>query len=208
MAERIWLDRLEATRPYQWLKLQMNRGLVDFLVHSVLVGRQNLRLAEVACGSGFAAHLLAARPEVALSLAADLNLEDYLQAKIPGFAASFLLNDLFAPALQANSLDLVWNSSSIEEIDRPQQAVAHMAALAKPGGLVFVGVPSRYGIAGLLRLLPSARTRAWLGRVYSRAELRALLAGAGLQPVRETSYLLGTFIGLLAQKPLSCFQTH
>ncbi|UYN89144.1 MAG: methyltransferase domain-containing protein [Anaerolineales bacterium] len=203
MAEPIWLDRLEATRPYQWLRQWMNRSLINFLVQGALAGRRGLRLAEVACGSGFAAHLLATRPEVSLSIAADLNLDDYTQANISGYAASFLLTDLFAPALQANSLDLVWNSSSIEEIDRPQQAVACMAALAKHGGLVFVGVPSRQGIAGLLRLLPSARTRAWLGRVYSRAELRGLLAGAGLHPVRETSYLFGTFIGLLAQKPRS-----
>ncbi|MBX3046698.1 MAG: methyltransferase domain-containing protein [Anaerolineales bacterium] len=201
MAERIWLHRLEATRPYQWLRLQMNKGLVSFLSRHALSGRQGLRLAEVACGSGFAAHLLASHPEVALSIAADLNLEDYTQANIAGFSASFLLTDLFKPALQANSLDLVWNSSSIEEIDRPHEAVASMAALAKPGGLVFVGVPSRHGVAGLLRRLPLPRTRAWLGRVYSRAELRSLLASAGLQPVRETSYLFGTFIGLLAQKP-------
>lgn len=201
MTERIWLDRLEATRPYQWLRLQMNRGLVGFLVRHALQGRKGQRLAEVACGSGFAAHLLASQPEVALSIAADLNLEDYRQANIPGFRAAFLLTDLFQPSIQPNSLDLVWNSSSIEEIDRPQEAVASMASLAKPGGLVFVGVPSRYGMAGLLRLLPSARTRAWLGRVYSTAELSALLAGAGLRPLRSTRYLFGTFVGVLAQKP-------
>ena len=201
MADRSWLERLEATRPYQWLRLQMNRGLVRFLSRHALAGRSGLRLAEVACGSGVAAHLLAECPEVALSIAADLNLEDYNQANIPNFRASFLLTDLFHPALQTGSLDLVWNSSSIEELDKPQEAVRSMAALAKPGGLVFVGVPSRGGLAGLLRLLPSPRTRAWLGRVYSRAELRALLEDAGLQPLRETSYLLGVFIGLLARKP-------
>lgn len=197
------MDSLEATRPYQWLRLQMNRGLVDFLVRHAVAGRRGLRLAEVACGSGFAAHLLAQQPGVALSIAADLNLEDYVQANIPGFQASFVLTDLFCAGFEPGSLDLVWNSSSIEEIDRPHEAVASMAKLAKPGGLVFVGVPSRYGLAGLLRLLPSARTRAWLGRVYSRAELSELLASTGLQPVRSTGYLFGTFIGLLAQKPSS-----
>ncbi|MCW5873220.1 MAG: methyltransferase domain-containing protein [Anaerolineales bacterium] len=201
MAERIWLDSLEATRPYQWLRLQMNRRLVRFLARHALAGRSGLRLAEVACGSGFAAHLLAQQPGVALSIAADLNLEDYQQANIPGFQASFVLTDLFSAGLQPETLDLVWNSSSIEEIDRPQEAVASMAKLAKPGGLVFIGVPSRYGLAGLLRLLPSARTRAWLGRVYNRAELMSLLESIGLRPVRSTSYLFGTFIGLLAQKP-------
>lgn len=202
MTERIWLDHIEATWPYQWLRLQMNRGLVRFLLREVLAGRQDLRLAEVACGSGFAAHLLAAQPEVALSIAADINLEDYVQAKIPGFRASFLLTDLFRPAIQPGSLDLVWNSSSIEEIDRPHEAIASMAHLTKPGGLVFVGVPSRHGVAGLLRLIPSTRTRAWLGRVYSRSELSSLLQSAGLQPESEITYLFGTFIGALARKPL------
>lgn len=200
MPEQIWLDYLEATKPYQWLRTRMNQGLVRFLSDHVLAGRSHLRLAEVACGSGFAAHLLAARPEVALSIAADLNLEDYLQAGIPNFRASFLLTDLFHPAIQPGSLDLVWNSSSIEEIDRPQEAIASMVHLAKPGGLVFVGVPSRRGLAGLLRLLPSARTRAWLGRVYNRTQLRELMQAAGLQVMAETSYLFGIFIGVLAQK--------
>jgi len=76
-----------------------------------------------------------------------------------------------------------------------------MTALVKPGGMVFVGVPSRHGVAGLLRLIPSARTRAWLGRVYTRSELRDLMQGAGLHPVQETAYLFGTFVGLLACKP-------
>lgn len=202
MIERIWLDRIEATRPYQWLRLQMNRGLVRFLIREVLTGRRDLRLAEVACGSGFAAHLLATQPEVGLSIAADINLEDYSQANIHDFKASFLLTDLFNPAVQPDSLDLVWNSSSIEEIERPEEAIASMVHLAKPGGFVFVGVPSRNGIAGLLRLLPSPGTRQWLGRVYSRSELSSLLESAGLQPESQLTYLFGTFIGLLARKPL------
>lgn len=202
MTEHVWLNRLETTRFYQWLRLQMNRVLVSFLMKHVLKGRQGLRLAEVACGSGFAAHLLAAKPEVVLSIAADINLEDYAQANIHDFRASFLLTNLFRPAIQPGSLDLVWNSSSIEEIEHPEEALASMVHLTKPGGFVFVGVPSRHGIAGLLRLLPSPRTRQWLGRVYSRSELSSLLESAGLRPEIELTYLFGTFIGLVARKPL------
>lgn len=201
MTERVWLSHLEATRLYQWLRLQMNRGLVRFLFKHVLEGQQNLYLAEVACGSGFAAHLLAAQPGVVLSIASDINLEDYTQANIHDFKASFLLTDLFKPAIQPGSLDLVWNSSSIEEIEYPEEAVASMVHLTKPGGFVFVGVPNRHGIVGLLRLLPSKSTRQWLGRVYTRSELSSLLESAGLQPANKLTYLFGTFIGLLARKP-------
>lgn len=178
----------------------MNRELVSFFQREVFAGRTGLRIAEVACGSGFAAHLLAQQNEVSLSIAADLNQEDFRQANIPDYQATFVLMDLFRPAAKAGSMDLVWNSSSVEELDHPEKAVQAMAWLAKIGGLVFVGVPSKTGLAGWLRLLPSRRTRSWLGRVYSRSDLRQLLVTAGLTVRKETSYLFGTFIGVLAQK--------
>lgn len=178
----------------------MNRELVSFFRREVFAGHTDLRIAEVACGSGFAAHLLAQQSEVSLSLAADLNQEDFRQASISDFKATFILMDLFRPSTRAGSMDMVWNSSSVEELEEPEKAVRAMAWLAKVGGLVFVGVPSNTGPAGWLRLLPSRRTRSWLGRVYSRSDLRQLLTSAGLTVKKETSYLFGTFIGVLAQK--------
>lgn len=201
MAEPHWLERMEATRPYQGLRSMMNRGLLAFFRRRVFAGRNRLRVAELACGSGYASHLIAQRPEVDLSIAADLNLEDYRQAALPQFRAAFVLMDLFKPALAPASMDLVWNSSSIEEIDRPLEAVHSMAHLVRRGGWVFVGVPWRYGPAGWLRLLSGSRSRAWLGRLYRRAELRDLMEQAGLEVEHETRYLIGTFIGVLARRP-------
>lgn len=200
MPELTWLDRLEATKPYQRLRYAMNRRLVTFFRRTVFDGQKDIRVAEVACGSGYAAHLLAHEENVALSIAADLNLDDYRQADVAGYRAAFVLMDMFKPALKANSVDLVWNSSSIEEIDHPEEAVAAMAWLAKPGGRVFVGVPNKYGPAGWLRLLPNRRTRAWLGRVYNKAELKRLLGTAGLVVEAEMTYLGGVFIGMLGRK--------
>jgi len=178
----------------------MNQQLVSFFQREVFAGRKNLHIAEVACGSGYAAHLLAQQREVALSLAADINLEDHLQADILDYRATFVLMDLFHPAARPGSMDLVWNSSSVEELERPNEAIEAMAWMAKAGGLVFVGVPNKAGPAGWLRILPSRRTRAWLGRVYDRSELRQLLTSAGLEVKQEINYLFGTFVGVLAQK--------
>lgn len=200
MANKIWLEWLEATRPYQRLRYAMNQELASFFRREVFVGRSNLRIAEVACGSGYAAHLLAQQAGVAFSLAADINQEDFLQANISDFKATFVLMDLFHPAAKAGLMDLVWNSSSVEELEYPKEAIQAMAWMAKAEGLVFVGVPNKAGPAGWLRLLPSERTRTWLGRVYTRDELRQLLASAGLEVKKEISYLFGTFIGGLAQK--------
>lgn len=201
MAERHWLERLEATRPYQAARSAMNRGLLNFFQRYVFAGRTGLLAAEMACGSGYASHLIAQLPEVKLSLAADLNLEDYRQADVADFQASFALMDLFAPALAPGSLDLVWNSSSVEELDQPLEAVQSMARLARPGGWVFVGVPWDRGPAAWLGKVTGKRYREWLGRQYSKDELRALMEAAGLRVEREISYLLGTFIGALARRP-------
>lgn len=203
MTEPIWLERLEAGRVYQWLRFQMNRGLVRFFSQQVLRGRSQLLVAELACGSGFGAHLLAQHPEVALSIAADLNSEDHHQAAIANFSASFVLMDIIKPAMHAGSMDFVWNSSSVEELPNPAEAVRSMAGLVKSGGRVFIGVPSRYGLAGLLLALGGARTRAWLGRVYRPSELENLLKAQGLQVEHKINYLFGIFVGMLAVKSRS-----
>lgn len=199
MPERIWLDWLEGTWPYQRARRSMNRQLIGFLTRKVLTGRENLKLMEIACGSGFGAHLLAARREVVLSAAADLNLEDYDQAAIPNYRAAFVRTDIYLPGFLLETFDLVWNSSSVEELPDPQAAVNSMARLAKQGGRVFVGVPNAHGIARALRFFPSAKE--WLGRVYTRAELRKLVTNSGLRIEHETTYLFGTFIGVLGRKP-------
>lgn len=178
----------------------MNRRLVNLLTQSMDPAAKPWRVAEVACGSGFAAHLLAQNSDVVLSLAADINLEDFRQAGISEFKARFVLMDLFNPGMEQEAFDLVWNSSSVEELDRPLDAVQCMAWLTKPGGRVFVGVPYRYGIAGFLRWMPNSRLRKWLGRVYDRGSLRTLLESAGLVVHKEVTYLGGTFLGMLATK--------
>lgn len=195
------LARVEASRLYQRLRFRMNYVLLEFLEKHVIGQRTDLRIAELACGSGFSAHLLAQQPGVSLSLAGDINLDDYREAAISDYLATFVLMDMLRPPMAAETFDLVWNSSSVEEFDDPMAAVQAMARLAKPGGYVFVGVPNRYGLPGLLHIIPSCRLHAWLGRVYSRKQLGSLLASAGLRIERQTSYLFGIFIGMLAQKP-------
>lgn len=195
------MESLEATWLYQRLRLRMNKNLVKFFVRYVLKENANLKVAEVACGSGFASHLLAQAGQVDLSLAADLTLFDFRQAGTSDFRAVFILMDIYKPAIHPELFDLVWNSSSIEELENPKAAIRAMAWMVKPGGYVFVGVPNRYGPAGLLGLLLSDRYRQWLGRNYSRREIRALLLSCSLVVERELTYFFGTFIGVLARKP-------
>ena len=57
MASIIWLERMEATRPYQPLRYPMNRQFVAFLRRTALHGHGLRVLAQVACGSGYSAGL-------------------------------------------------------------------------------------------------------------------------------------------------------
>ena len=79
-----------------------------------------------------AAILRASEPNVALGVAADLNLEDHLQADVPDYAASFVLMDIFHPELAPASMDLVWNRSSLEE-DPPPRTSCGSHGVARPG---------------------------------------------------------------------------
>ena len=202
MIDKSWLNHVEATWFYQHLRHRMNQGLIQFFQRTVFDEDRTYRVAEVACGSGYGAHLLAAHPRVELSVAADISLEDFLEAGIRDYQAAFVLMDIFSPALQPATMDLVWNSSSLEELDQPDVALAAMVRLTRPGGRVFVGVPNKRGPAGWLRTVSGSRTRAWLGRVYGRSKLRNLFSIAGLEVEAETVYLGGTFIGVLGKKSL------
>ena len=208
MAEQSWLDRLETTQAYQRLRYSMNRQLVSFFKKRVLTGKSSFRVAEVACGSGYASHLLAQESSVSMSLASDVSLQDHRQAKIEGYAAAFILMDLFKPSLIPASMDLVWNSSSIEEIERPDDAIVAMVWLAKPGGLVFVGVPYKYGPAGLLHLFSGHREKTWLGRTYDRKGLQTLMKAANLKIEDQIFYFGGVFIGILGRKPTDLGMPH
>ncbi len=200
MVEPSILNLLERTRAYQMIRFRMNKQLSKFLEEQVIKDSRGMRTAEVACGSGFSAHLLAQRMGVSLSIAGDLNLEDYLDAKIKDFKACFVRMDIYRPPIQPDSLDLVWNSSSLEELTNATEALQAMRRIAKPGGFIFVGVPNLSGLPGLLRLIPDEAVHTWIGNPYSRSELRQLINSAGLKIEKEITYLLGTFIGVLARK--------
>jgi SAM-dependent methyltransferase len=206
MTEQTFFHRLEESGPYRWLRNRMNHGLVDFLHRHTLAGREHLRVAELACGSGYASHLLASYPEVILSVATDINREIATQASIPDFAAEYALVDIFKPAFAPGSFDLVWNSSSLEHFEHGPEgqdtpaALRTMAALARPGGYVFVGVPYLWGPLALYYLTPTEAQREWLGRPFRYRQLAALFEQANLQIENSLIYLGRCFVGILARK--------
>ncbi|KAA3646325.1 MAG: class I SAM-dependent methyltransferase [Chloroflexi bacterium] len=193
-------DWMEDTGPYQAVRNGMNMGLVNFFQRHVFEGQQGLRVAEVACGSGYASHLIAQRPEVGLSVAADINMIYHQQANLKEFDARFVLNDIFKPSFEPASFDLVWNSSSVEHFEDSQSAVAAMTSMVKPSGHVFVGVPYVYGPMAMYYLMPTEAQREWVGKPFTGSRLEHIFQEVGLEPLKQIVYLARSFVGILGRK--------
>ena len=200
MPDPHFLERLEATDLYCRLKFGMNRRLLGFFDEHVLRGGSDLYTAELACGSGYGTHLLASNQSVRLGVAADINT-DLLTQHSPGeYAADFVVSDIFYPSFAPESFDLVWNSSSLEHFENPEEALRQMASLTKPNGHVFVGVPYLAGPLGLYFLTPRRSWREWLGRPYSLSALKGLFRKCDLQVEQQLVYSCRFFIGVLGRK--------
>lgn len=114
----------------------------------------------------------------------------------PGLAA--VRGDLYALPFPDGAFDLVFSSSTMEHLDDFGQALAEMARVTRPAGLVFVGVPYRWGPFLPFNALPDRHpVAAWMGRLYSRAALRRVCATAGLREETTHLYFFGCFVGLL-----------
>ena len=194
------LHRVEDSRPYRWLKYRLNAKLVDFFDRHVLGGRRGLRVAEMACGSGYGAHLLAGHPAVVRSVAVDRDAALHDQAAVPGFAAEFVAADLLDLPFPPEQFDFVWNSSSVEHFPDPAAAIGAMADATKPGGFVFVGVPYAWGLLAVYFIVPSRTHREWLGRPFTFNRLENLFRACGLEPERRLIYFFGSFAGVLGRK--------
>jgi len=197
------LENFENTGLHRWLKYRLNQRLIAFLRREALAGKSGAVVGELACGSGYGAHLLAQLPEVGRSVAMDISRELHDQAKFTEFSAEFVLGDLYNPPFEPETFDLTWNSSAIEHFPDPAGAIRKMAELTRPGGFVFVGIPYFYGPLASYHVAPTEAMREWLGRPYTDAELGGMMRNCELAPVGRIVYFFRFFLGLLARKVIS-----
>lgn len=169
--------------------------------------RPEMRVLDLACGDGFYTRRLADRLGPGASITGvDLNLAYLAQAgeeaarqsgraRIDFVAASF---DRL-PFLDG-TFDFVWCAQSLYSLPDPVVAIGHMARVLRPGGLVavlendtlhqvFLPWPVRLELplrtAELQSFLGGARNSS---KYYVGRRLPALLAAAGLEPLRMTTH--------------------
>jgi len=184
------------------VRQRLNRKLVAYLRAVSLDGARS-RVLEAGSGPGFASFLFSLDERVALSVALDIDHEALQMLGQRKARVAAVGGDLYRLPFGGGSFDLVWNSSTLEHLDRPGDALAEMTRVTRPGGFVFVGVPYRRGPLGVQRLMAGTRLGIWIGPVFGEADVAELVARAGLEPVGMRHYFLRFFIGILARRPVA-----
>lgn len=184
---------------YDWLRNRLNFKLADYLVTKGM-DREECRVLEAGSGPAFASSILARNPKVGLSLAVDIDLEALEQAKHRDPALSLVVADLNFLPFRNESIDLCWNSSTIEHLPNPQSAVNEMVRVTRRGGSVFVGVPNVFGPLGFQRFIRNTSAGIWIGETFSLAGLKQMLVSVGLQPNNHIYYFFRFFVGVLGNK--------
>ena len=187
-------------RLYDGMRRRLNRRLVSCL-SEVAIKRSHSRVLEAGSGPAFGSSLFRQNERVGLAVALDIDIEALSEARRRDPELVAVIADLHNLPFPGESFDLIWNSSTLEHIDDPGQALGQMECVTRRGGFVFVGVPYVYGPLGFQRWIANTRAGIWIGSVFDRPRLEGMLRAAGLQPRRTFFYFFRCFVGLLAQKP-------
>jgi SAM-dependent methyltransferase len=155
------------------------------LVHHAIPG--DARIVEIGCGTGQMCLYLARADRVVVG--ADLTRAALL---LGGAAArrfgltrvQFVETDLRQPGLKAGSFDVVYSSGVLHHTRNPRRSFARLARLARPGGMIVVGVYNAF-----------ARVPMRLRRVVARlSDFRFIpfdpvLRERGNEPARREAWL-------------------
>ncbi len=173
-------ERIALMAPSRRLRM----ALAERAISRFAAGRP-VRVLDAGCGDGLIALALAKRhPDWALlgmDLSDDLLAGARERAGNRGLGnVSFLAADL-TEALPAGGFDAVMALECLNEIPDDRAALAAMAAALAPGGMLVVQAPER-GWKPVLR----GSSPIWRNEVrhgYTLAELREVLAGAGVEDI-------------------------
>jgi SAM-dependent methyltransferase len=188
-----------AYRLYDWLRNRLNSKLVEYLLSRGLADNKTL-VIEAGSGPAFASSILARDRRVDLSIAVDIDIEALHEARSRDRHLALVVADLQSLPFKSESVDLCWNSSTIEHLPSPEAALAEMHRVTRRGGKVFVGVPNLYGPLGFQRWISRTSVGVWIGTTFNRSQLKAKMAEVGLQPKHTIFYFFRFFVGVLGEK--------
>jgi len=213
---------------YPWLRARAERSEFARLLDRAIPG--DARILEVGCGTGQMSLFLATADR--LVVGADLSrpsleLAEAARRRYGVGRTLFVETDLRSPGLRPGAFDVVYSSGVLHHTPDPRASFASVARLARPGGMLVVGLYNafarlphrlRRGIARLtgFRWIPPdrvlrerraepARREAWLRDQYRHVEEHRHTLGEVQGWFRENrvEYVRAYPDTLLASEPLS-----
>ena len=153
------------------------RAVAFSLLEPCLAGSKELRVLDAGCGSGFN---LVALARLGRASGIDLSPEAIQFCRERGVRVARA--GLLSLPFPAGAFDVVTSFDVIyhDWVSDDRAAVAEMARVLKPDGMLLVRVPALEALRGAHDAEVLTRRR------YTRGELRALLEGCGLPVVRST----------------------
>ncbi|NNJ11444.1 class I SAM-dependent methyltransferase [Chloroflexales bacterium ZM16-3] len=150
-------ERLLAGHPNRdrWMRALLGEAEVGSAMarrFTALGLRNDARVLEIGCGEGGITIALqrAGFHASGLEIAADRVRTALRRADENGGKASFLRGSAYDLPIPENSVDAIVLENVIEHLEHWPQAVAQLARALRPGGLVAVTLPSRFGLRTIL----------------------------------------------------------
>jgi SAM-dependent methyltransferase len=145
------------------------------------------RVVEVGCGTGQMCLYLARADRVIVGAdiaRASLQLAAAAGGRFGRERACFVETDLRQPGLKAEAFDVVYSAGVIHHTPDPRASFARLAGLARPGGIIVLGVYNRLArIPARLRRLAARLTR------FSVVPFDPVLRARGTEPERREAWL-------------------
>lgn len=157
------------------------------------------RVLDVACGAGKLVREIAPRVERVVGVDLAPAMIERARAETPG--VEFEVAPADSLPFEDGEFTAVITTTAFHHFPDPQAAVREMARVLAPGGRLVIAdsirdtPPARFGDA-VLRRVESGHVG-----LQDRAGFERLLAGAGLEPARTTTALLGLYAFVVGAKP-------
>lgn len=190
---------------YDRLRQYLDGRLVGYLSEKT-IHHDRVRILEAGSGPASASSLFTKDNRVKLSVAADWDIEALYVARMRDPHLTVVVADLYNLPFASDSLDLVWNNSTLDHLEKPLAAVMEMQRITHREGYVFIGVPNLYGPLGFQKWIPDTTVGIWIGRVFGELELKNILQSASLAPQDVLYYFFHIFVGVFAQKKNLCLR--